>query len=257
MDDARLSLTEHLAELRNRIFKILIAMLAGSALAWSYREEVFAFLLRPALRSLGPDGGKLQALAPAEIFFTYMKCAVLAGFVLSLPVVFWQLWAFVAPGLYPKEKRVALPFVLISSLLFTGGAIFGYAIVFPIMFSFFASFQSPLVEAAWTLREVFAFTVHMFLAFGVAFELPVVVFFLALAGIADARDLLRGFKYAVLAAFILSAVLTPTPDVVTQSLLAGPLVLLYLLGTGAAWIFAPRRRPGNGTATAETGVSTV
>lgn len=241
MDDARLPLTEHLAELRNRIFKILIALLAGSVAAWSYREAIFAFLLRPALRSLGPDGGKLQALAPAEIFFTYMKCALLAGFVLALPVVFWQLWAFVAPGLYPKEKKVALPFVMVSTLLFAGGAIFGYEVVFPLMFGFFASFQSEFVEAAWTMREVFAFTVHMFLAFGVAFELPVIVFFLAVAGIVDTRALLRGFKYAVLGSFVLAAVLTPTPDIVTQSLLAGPLILLYLFGVGAAWVFAPRR----------------
>jgi len=254
VDDARLPLTEHLAELRNRIFKILFAMLVGSVAAWNYREQVFAFLLRPALQSLGPDGGKLQALAPAEIFFTYMKCAVLAGFVLALPIVFWQLWAFVAPGLYPKEKRIALPFVLISTLLFAGGAIFGYEVVFPIMFGFFAGFRSEFVEAAWTMREVFAFTVHMFMAFGVAFELPVIVFFLAVAGVVDARGLLRGFKYAVLGAFVLAAVLTPTPDIVTQSLLAGPLVLLYLLGVGAAWIFAPRR-PAADEAGDETGVT--
>lgn len=241
MDDARLPLTEHLAELRNRIFKILIALLTGSIAAWSYREQIFGFLLRPALRALGPNGGKLQALAPAEIFFTYMKCALLAGFVLALPVVFWQLWAFIAPGLYPKEKKVALPFVLVSTLLFAGGAIFGYEVVFPLMFGFFASFQSELVEAAWTMREVFSFTVQMFLAFGVSFELPVIVFFLAVSGIVDVQTLLGGFKYAVLGAFILAAVLTPTPDMVTQSLLAGPLVLLYLLGVGAAWIFGPRR----------------
>lgn len=256
MDDARLPLTEHLAELRNRIFKIVIAMLVGAIAAWNYREQVFEFLLRPALRSLGPDGGKLQALAPAEIFFTYLKCALLAGFVLALPVVFWQLWAFVSPGLYAKEKRVAFPFVLISTLLFAGGAVFGYLVVFPVMFGFFAGFESRFVEAAWTMREVFAFTVHMFLAFGVAFELPVIVFFLAVAGIVDARGLLRGFKYAVLGAFVLAAVLTPTPDIVTQSLLAGPLVLLYLLGVGAAWLFAPRRAAAD-EGSEETGVSTV
>jgi len=256
VDDARLPLTEHLAELRNRIFKIVIAMLVGAIAAWNYREQVFEFLLRPALRSLGPDGGKLQALAPAEIFFTYLKCALLAGFVLALPVVFWQLWAFVSPGLYAKEKRVAFPFVLISTLLFAGGAVFGYLVVFPVMFGFFAGFESRFVEAAWTMREVFAFTVHMFLAFGVAFELPVIVFFLAVAGIVDARGLLRGFKYAVLGAFVLAAVLTPTPDIVTQSLLAGPLVLLYLLGVGAAWLFAPRRAAAD-EGSEETGVSTV
>lgn len=242
MDDTPLPLTAHLAELRTRIVRILIAVVLGAAVCWNFREETFALLLRPALTALAPDGGRLQALAPGEIFFTYIKCSLLVGFVVSLPVVFWQIWSFVAPGLYPKEKRLALPFVLISTLLFVGGASFGYAVVFPIMFAFFSSFENQYVEAAWTMREVFSFTVQMFLAFGVAFELPVLVFFLALAGIVDARQLLRGFKYAVLGAFVVSAVLTPTPDIVTQTLLAGPLVLLYLLGVGAAWLFTRRRQ---------------
>lgn len=251
MDDTPLPLTLHLAELRTRIFRILIAVVLGAAACWSYREETFALLLRPALHALAPEGGRLQALAPGEIFFTYIQCALLVGFVIALPVVFWQVWAFVAPGLYASEKRLALPFVLVSTLLFLGGAAFGYAVVFPIMFTFFSSFQNQYVEAAWTMREVFSFTVQMFLAFGVAFELPVLVFFLAAAGLVDARQLLAGFKYAVLGAFVLSAVLTPTPDVVTQTLLAGPLILLYLLGVGAAWLFArrPVAEPGSTPAT--------
>jgi sec-independent protein translocase protein TatC len=242
LDDTPLPLTTHLAELRTRIVRVLIAVVLGAALCWNYKEATFALLLRPALHALAPEGGRLQALAPGEIFFTYIKCAVLVGFVISLPVVFWQLWAFIAPGLYPSEKRLALPFVLVSTGLFLGGAAFGYFVVFPIMFTFFSSFQNEYVEAAWTMQEVFSFTVEMFLAFGVAFELPVLVFFLALAGIVDTRQLIGGFKYAVLGAFVLSAVLTPTPDVVTQTLLAGPLIVLYLLGVAAAWLFA-RRRP--------------
>jgi sec-independent protein translocase protein TatC len=253
VDDAKLPLTAHLAELRSRLAKLLLAWAIATVASWSYREEVFAFLLRPALDSLGPEGGKLQALAPAEIFFTYMKCALLAGFVLALPVVFWQLWAFVAPGLYPSEKRVALPFVLVSTCLFGGGAVFGYEVVFPLMFGFFANFRSEFVEAAWTMREVFSFTTQMFLAFGVSFELPVVVFFLAVAGIVDVRTLLRGFKFAVLGAFVLAAVLTPTPDIVTQTLLAGPLVALYLLGVGAAYLVGAGRT--RAAATEETRVT--
>jgi sec-independent protein translocase protein TatC len=241
LDDTPLPLTAHLAELRTRIVRILIAIILGAAACWSYKEETFALLLRPALRALAPGGGRLQALAPGEIFFTYIKCTLLVGFVAALPVVFWQIWGFVAPGLYPREKRLAFPFVLVSTLLFLGGAAFGYFVVFPIMFAFFSSFENQYVEAAWTMREVFSFTVQMFLAFGVAFELPVLVFFLALAGIVDARQLVGGFKYAVLGAFVLSAVLTPTPDIVTQTLLAGPLIVLYLLGVGAAWLFSRRR----------------
>ncbi len=250
MDETRLPLTAHLAELRLRLVKILVAWGITSSVAWSYREEVFAFLLRPALAVLHKDGGKLQALAPGEMFFTYIKCALLAGFVAALPVLFWQAWAFVAPGLYASERRVALPFVLASTTLFVSGAAFGHTVVFPIMFKFFASFESRYVEAAWTMHEVFSFTTQMFLAFGISFELPIVVFFLAAAGIVDARQLLRGFKYAVLVAFIVAAVLTPTPDVVTQTLLAAPLCLLYLLGVGVAWLFARKRSAPEETSSA-------
>ena len=240
MDDTPLPLTEHLAELRTRIIRVLIAWVAGAALSWNFSEEIFGLLLRPAVQALGPEGGALQAIAPTEIFFTYLKCAMLAGFVLALPVVFWQVWAFVAPGLYDREKTAILPFVLVSSLLFGGGAAFGYALVFPLMFDFFTAFDSEFVRSAWTMREVFGLTTRLFLAFGVAFELPVVVFFLALIGIVDARTLLRHTPYAVLGIFIVAAVLTP-PDWVSQVLLAVPMVALYVLGAAAAWLVSPRR----------------
>jgi sec-independent protein translocase protein TatC len=240
--DKELPLTAHLAELRSRIFRVLIAWTLGAVLAWSWREEIFSALLAPALSALAAigSGGTLQAIAPTEIFFTYMECALWAGFVIGLPVLFWQVWAFVAPGLYPQEKRVALPFVLISTLLFLSGGVFGYLVVFPVIFTFFASFSSSFVQAAWTMREVFAFTTRMLLAFGCGFELPVVVFFLALAGIVEPRRMLAGTKYFVLIAFIVGGVLTP-PDPLSQLLLAGPLIVLYLLGVAAAYLFVPRR----------------
>jgi sec-independent protein translocase protein TatC len=241
VDEKRLPLTEHLTELRNRIIWILLAWLAGTLAAWSFSEEIFGFLLRPATAALGPDGGSLQAIAPTEIFFTYLKCALLAGFVLSLPVTFWNLWGFIAPGLYQSERRFALPFVLSSTLLFAGGAAFGYTFVFPLVFEFFAGFSSSFVEAAWTMKEVFTLTTRLFLAFGVGFELPVVVFFLAASGLVEPRALFGGLKYGVLIAFVLGAVLTP-PDVVSQVLLAGPLTVLYVLGVCVGWLFAPRKK---------------
>jgi sec-independent protein translocase protein TatC len=241
MQDKPLPLTAHLAELRTRVFRILLAWLAGSVAAWRWREDIFGALLAPALEALG-EGHVLQAIAPTEIFFTYLQCALLAGFAFALPVFFWQVWAFVAPGLYPQEKRVALPFVLTSTLLFAGGALFGHRVVFPVIFHFFASFSSSFVEAAWTMREVFGFSTRMLLAFGTGFELPVVVYFLALAGIVEPRRLLAGTKYFVLIAFVLGGVLTP-PDPLSQSLLAGPLIGLYLLGVGAAYLFVPKRAP--------------
>jgi sec-independent protein translocase protein TatC len=241
VDETRLPLTDHLAELRTRIIRIGIAWIIGSALAWRFSEEIFGLLLEPAVAALAPGGGKLQAIAPTEIFFTYLKCAVLAGFLLALPVIFWQIWAFVAPGLYDTEKRAIVPFVFVSTLLFAGGAAFGHSMVFPLMFDFFTDFDSDFVQSAWTMREVFALTTRLFLAFGIAFELPVLVFFLSLAGIVDAPTLLRGTPYAVLGMFVLAAILTP-PDWVSQVFLAGPMVVLYLLGVGVAWLVSPRRK---------------
>jgi sec-independent protein translocase protein TatC len=191
---------------------------------------------------LAPDGGTLQAIAPTEIFFTYLKCALLAGFVGTLPVFFWQVWAFVSPGLYASEKKLVLPFVLASTLLFLAGASFGYFVVFPVMFQFFTGFEAEYVRSAWTMREVFGFTTRMFLAFGVAFELPILVLFLSLAGILSAGQLLRGTPYAILGIFIAAAILTPSPDWVSQVLLGVPMVILYLVGVGVAWLFGRRKQ---------------
>lgn len=240
MDETRLPLTDHLAELRTRIFRVLVAWILGAAAAWSFSEQIFGLLLAPAVEALGANA-TLQAIAPTEIFFTYLKCALLAGFVFALPVIFWQIWAFVSPGLYANERNTIIPFVLISTLLFAGGATFGYSQVFPLMFAFFTSFDSEFVHSAWTMREVFALTTRLFLAFGVAFELPVVVFFLSVAGIVDAPTLLRGTPYAVLGVFVAAALLTP-PDWVSQVFLAVPMVGLYLLGVGVAFLFGGARK---------------
>ena len=241
MDDEKLPLTAHLAELRTRLFIVLIAWAIGIALVWNQSERIFGFLLAPAVDALGPGEHTLQAIAPTEIFFTYLKCAVLAGFVLALPVIFWQIWRFVAPGLYPNEKNALIPFVIASSALFIGGATFGYTMVFPLMFNFFTQFDSDFVQSAWTMREVFNLTSRLFLAFGVAFELPVLVFFLATAGIVDAKTLWKGTPYAVLGVFATSAILTP-PDWVSQIFLAIPMVALYLVGVGVAYAFGGSKR---------------
>lgn len=247
MDDKKLPLTDHLAELRTRLVRIGIAWAVGSLLAWNWSERIFALLLAPAVNALGPDGGKLQAIAPTEIFFTYLQCALLAGFVLALPLILWQIWAFIAPGLYPSERNMVVPFVLVTTLLFAAGAAFGHVAVMPLMFQFFTTFDSDLVESAWTMGEVFSLITRMFLAFGVAFELPVVVFFLALAGIVDAPRLLKGTPYAVLAIFVVAAILTPTPDWVSQMLLGVPMVGLYLLGVGVAFLFTGRKQAAEAT----------
>jgi len=244
MDETRLPLTEHLAELRSRIVRSLLFWAVGTGLAWWFREDIFRELLRPAVEALDKEGGYLQAIAPGEIFFTYLKGAALAGFVLALPAILWQAWSFIAPGLYPGEKKMALPFVLVSTLLFVTGALFGHQFVFPAMFTFLGEFESEFVKAAWSMREVWSMTTSMFLAFGVAFQLPVVVFFLAVAGILNVKQLLRYFPYAILVNFIVGAVLTPSPDWVSQSMLAVPMCVLYLLGVGVAWVFGGKRARG-------------
>lgn len=243
MDEAKLPLTDHLSELRKRIFRVLIAWAIGAAVAWNFSEQIFGLLLAPAVAALGDGTRGLQAIAPTEIFFTYLKSALLAGFVFALPVIFWQTWRFVAPGLYPSERNAIIPFVSVSTALFISGATFGYQMVFPLMFDFFTQFDSDIVESAWTMREVFALTTRLFLAFGIAFELPVVVFFLSIAGIVDAPTLFRGTPYAVMGVFILAAILTP-PDWVSQIFLGIPMVLLYLLGVAVAYVFGGKKARG-------------
>ena len=241
MDERALPITEHLAELRTRLAWIFGAMILGAIASFHFAEQIFGFLLAPATEALGARGSQLQAIAPTEIFFTYIKCALLSGFVLTLPVTFYQLWSFVAPGLYDNERKAALPFVFFSTALFAGGAIFGYSMVFPIVFEFFNSWDNEWVVSAWTMKEVFSLTTRLFLAFGVAFELPLFVFFLAITGILSARQLFAGTPYAILIVFVLGALLTP-PDFVSQLFLAIPMVGLYLAGVAVAWIFDPERR---------------
>lgn len=256
MDERALPITEHLAELRRRIGISLAAIVLGAILAYAWSEEIFRFLLAPATEALAGKGSKLQAIAPTEIFIAYVKCALLAGFVLTLPISFWQLWAFVAPGLYDSEKRAIFPFVLSSTVLFAAGAAFGHTFVFPVMFRFLNSWDTEWVTSAWTLSEVFGLTTQLILAFGVIFELPIFVFFLSLSGIVTARQLLSGTRHAIVASFVIGAILTP-PDVVSQVMMSVPMVLLYLLGVAVAWIFErkPADDPAASTALQQVGGS--
>jgi len=228
VDDRALPITDHLTELRRRLAWVVGAIVIGAIVSFNFAEQIFGFLLAPATEALGAKNSRLQAIAPTEIFFTYI-------------ISFWQLWSFIAPGLYDNERRAIFPFVICSTGLFAGGAIFGYSVVFPIVFQFFNSWDNEWVVSAWTMKEVFSLTTRLFLAFGIAFELPLFVFFLAITGIVSAQQLFRGTPYAVVAMFILGALLTP-PDFVSQVLLAGPMIVLYLVGVGVAWFFDPQRR---------------
>ena len=254
MDDRPLPISDHLTELRRRISWIVGAIALGTALSFNFSEEIFGFLLAPATDALGAKDSQLQAIAPTEIFFTYIKCAILSGFVLTLPVTFWHIWSFIAPGLYDSERRAIFPFVFFSTGLFAGGATFGYSVVFPVIFEFFSSWDNEWVVSARTMKEVFSLTTRLFLAFGIAFELPLFVFFLAITGIVSARRLFAGTPYAVVAMFILGALLTP-PYIVSQIFLAGPMIVLYLVGVAVAWFFEPGRRKKTESSLAESAVA--
>lgn len=235
MKDERIPLVEHLAELRRRLFWVIITWIVLSCVSWGLREEIFGFLAQPAIDALAQGHSQLQAITPGEIFFTYFKCSLLAGFIFATPMVFWHLWCFVAPGLYSSEKKVIVSFVLASTVLFVGGGVFAYYFVFPEVFKFFVSFDSEFVKSVWTMAQIFGFTSQMFLAFGAAFELPVIVIALSMAGVVSPQQLWKGTPYAAVIAFIIGAVLTPN-DGITQFLLAVPLLVLYLAAVGLSFL---------------------
>ena len=189
----------------------------------------------------GPSGGQESYLyfVPGRVFF-YLKLALVCGLLLGSPVIFHQIWRFVAPGLYKNEKRVLLPFSLVSTLCFLGGAAFGYFVVFPPAFRFLVGYSSEILDPMPAVSEYFSLALRLLIAFGLVFELPVFMVFLAKIGVVNARFLKKHRKYAVLVAFVLAAILTPTPDVVNQFFMAGPLIILYEVSIIAVGLFASK-----------------
>ena len=229
MDDTPRPLIEHLEELRARLFWTLGTWSLCAAVGGYWWKDIFAILTGPAVKTLHERDYTLIAIAPPEIFFTYLKSVLLAGFLVSLPMTLYQIWAFISPGLYAHERRFALPFVIATTVLFFAGASFGYFIAFPFVFQYFLSLESEIIRTSWSVATVFGFLARLYLAFGIAFQLPVVIFFLAIAGIVTPDTLARGRKYAIVIMFATSAIITP-PDVVSQIMLALPLWALYESG---------------------------
>jgi sec-independent protein translocase protein TatC len=233
--DARMPLTEHLAELRSRLIKSLLACAAGFALAFAFVERLFELLKAPLLRAGHPEV-TLIGTGVTEAFFTQLKVSLIAGIFIASPVVLWQLWQFVAPGLYEHEKRYTKAFVFFGTLFFLLGAAFCYLVVFQAGYGFFlARYEALGVRPAIRIGEYLSFSARLLLAFGVCFELPVVAYFLTRVGLIDHRTMIRQFPYAVVLVFILAAVLTP-PDLVSQILLALPMLLLYGVGIGVSYL---------------------
>lgn len=235
----KMSFLEHLDELRQRLIKALLAVLVGFLIAIAFINPIFDFVMAP-LQAILPAGGKLIYTEPTEAFMLYMKMAALVGLMIALPVVLWQVWAFIAPGLYAHEKRFAIPFVMMSTMFFIGGALFSHYVVFPAMWRFFASFSTETVEFAPRIEPVFSLYVRMALGLGAVFEMPTLVMFLARVGLVTPMFLIRHTKYAILIIFVVAAVVTPSPDVVSQFLLALPMFVLYAFSILVAWVFQKR-----------------
>ncbi|MEW5774364.1 MAG: twin-arginine translocase subunit TatC [Thermodesulfobacteriota bacterium] len=236
-----MGLLDHLNDLRKRLTRSALAVFVGFLACYGFAEEIFNFLLAP-LRPYLPEGSGLIFTSPPEAFFTYMLAAAVAGLFLMSPFVFYQLWQFIAPGLYKHERKWIIPIALFSALFFVTGACFAYYMVFPVAFEFFMSYAKDIIQAQLKMEEYFSFTLKLMVAFGVAFELPLFVFFLARLGMVSARSLRKFRQYAILIIFIVAAILTP-PDVVSQLSMAGPLLVLYELSIWVAHFFSTKKEP--------------
>ncbi len=216
---------EHLGDLRKRLFYSFIAVVAGVIPAWFFSEELYEFLERPLAPFL-PEGEDLIFLSLPDPFMLYIKISFLASIFFMAPFIFYQLWHFVAPGLYKKEKKYVWPFVAFTSFFFLLGGAFGYFIVLPVICRFFLSMGSNF-KASLTINQYFTFTMRLLLGIALVFEIPTLVLFLSRMGIISAKWMIRQFKYAVLVVFIIAAIITPTPDFITQSVIAIPMLALY------------------------------
>ncbi|MFW5730108.1 MAG: twin-arginine translocase subunit TatC [Desulfonatronovibrionaceae bacterium] len=235
-----MTFTEHLEELRSRVFKSLIAAFIGFLACYGFKEDLFNLLMEPLVQVMPPESTMIFTSLP-EAFFTYLKVAFVAGIFVASPYIFFQIWKFVGPGLYDTEKKYMIPIAFFSALFFVSGALFGYFIVFPIGFKFFMGFATEMIQPLPSLREYLGFSIKLLFAFGIAFELPLFIFFLARLGIVTSKGLRKQRKYAILLAFVVSAFLTP-PDIVSQVLMAGPLVVLYELGILVAFIWGKKKK---------------
>ncbi len=242
MDEKKLPLTSHLQELRKRLILSFIAIGVGFLLCYAFADSIFNVLAAPLLKVM-PKGGSLIFISVAEAFFTYMKVAFIASVILTSPFILYQIWAFVAPGLYQKEKRYVIPFVFGGSLFFAMGVLFGYFVAIPVGFKFLLGYATDVIKPMPSMKEYLSFSIKFLLAFGLVFEFPVVLVLLAKIGIIDARMLARQRKYAILLIFIVAAAVTPSPDLLSQVIMAIPLIGLYELSILLSRIFGKKSSP--------------
>ena len=239
--EGKMSFLEHLDELRRRLLISAGALTIGVLIAFGFIPYIFRFIMEP-LTDVLRDGDTLVFTEPTEAFLLNIKMAVLAGLMLATPVLMWQAWLFVAPGLYANEKRLAIPFVGLSTGFFVSGALFAHYLLFPVAWGFFASFTTDYMTFLPRIQPAFSLYAKLVLACGFVFQLPTIVFFLAHVGVVTPGFLIRNIKYAILLIFIFSAILTPTGDPVTLTLMATPMIALYGLSIGIAWLFGRKTK---------------
>ncbi len=243
---SEMSLLGHLTELRRRLFVTVGAMLVGTIICWFVSQQIYDLLSRPVTLVLKahPEtvlDPRLVILSLTEGFIVYLKVAAMAGLFLASPILITQMWLFIAPGLYRKERLYAVPVIFASVVFFLSGAAFGYFVLFPVMATFFITLGSSFVPML-SANALFGFLLRTLLGCAIVFEWPIVVFFLARMGILTAGMMLRHFRYAILGIFVIAAVVTPTPDMATQTILATPMLGLYALGILIAWAVQPRKK---------------
>jgi len=236
----RASVLDHLEELRKRLVRACIAIAVGMLVSFIFIERIVNFVLAPTRAAL-PPGSSLIYTQPTEAFSLYIEIAMMAGAILTAPIVVYQLWKFIAPGLRGSDKNLAIPFVALMTTGAIGGAAFGHYIVFPYMISFFGTFSSPNLTFLPKLDDVFGLYTKMILGMAIVFQIPTLAYFLARLGLVTARLLWTNFKYAILIIFIIAAVLTPSADPWNQTVFAAPMIALYLLSIIIAWFVAPKR----------------
>lgn len=234
----RMSLLAHLEELRKRILTSIIAVFVGFLSCWYFAPAIFRWLEQP-IKQVLPEGEKLAFTELQGPFMLYIKVALLAGIFAASPIILLQVWLFIRPGLYKKERNLAVPFILFTSAFFIAGGYFGYLVAFPMVVKFLLGVGEDFKQVV-TIQTYFSMMSKILLGLGLVFEMPMLIFFLARLGIVTARQLLKWFRWAVLAIFFVAALITPTPDIATQSVFAIPMILLYLLGVVVAAIFGRR-----------------
>jgi sec-independent protein translocase protein TatC len=243
-DDKPMTFWEHLEELRKRVVRSMLALVVGCSIAWSYKDRILEVIVKPFSDSWRAEGipgePSLHFAAPGDAFLAYFNLSLIGGLALTAPFLFYQLWAFVAPGLYAREKRYVIPFVVCSSGLFVGGGYFGYLAAFPVTFGYLLSLSGEVgttitVTPTVMMGDYIGFVTKLLIGFGIVFEIPILFSFLALAGIVNHKQMIRWSRYYIFGAFVVAAILTP-PDWASQVIMAIPACLLYGVSIGLVWL---------------------